>query len=160
MTLSVSSIKSASGFANSFLCFLPGTRLGLLFGMWNQSKLMPHIKAIVVCEGYLNALSLQQAFNAKYGGSYNNPWKFVCTSGSGVSSHHIDVLKELKQAGYKIFGAFDTDEAGMKGLSKLIDAEAITHFSSTLESSKDWNDILVDDNLALVKIFMSNIQSL
>lgn len=138
---------------------LPGTRLGLLFGMWNQTKLMSHIKGIVVCEGYFNALSLQQAFNIKYGGISHNPWKFICTSGSGVSDHQAEILKDLKEKGYKVFGGFDTDEAGFKGLRKLIDNNSITHFSSTREIGIDWNDILKrEKHEALAKLFLSNIQ--
>lgn len=139
---------------------LPGTRLGLLFGMWNQSKLMSQIKGIVVCEGYFNAVSLQQAFNIKYGGISNNPWKFICASGSGVSDHQAETLKLLKEEGYRVFGGFDTDEAGFKGLKKLIDANALTHFSSTAEVGIDWNDILQRDGYeALAKLFLSNTQS-
>lgn len=139
---------------------LPGTRLGLMFGMWNQGKLMPQVKAIVVCEGYFNAVSLQQAFNLKYGGISHNPWKFICSSGSGVSDHQAEALKVLKEQGCKVFGGFDTDEAGFKGLRKLIDANALTHFSSTAEVGVDWNDILQrDGHEALAKLFLSNIQS-
>lgn len=138
---------------------LPGTRLGLLFGMWNQGKLRPQIKGIVVCEGYFNALSLQQAFNIKYGGISNNPWKFICASGSGVSDRQAETLRLLKEEGYKVFGGFDTDEAGFKGLRKLIDANAITHFSSTREIGIDWNDILKRDGYEeLAKLFLSNTQ--
>lgn len=139
---------------------LPGTRLGLLFGMWNQTKLMSHIKGIVVCEGYFNALSLQQAFNLKYGGISHNPWKFICTSGSGVSDHQAESLKVLKEQGYKVIGGFDTDEAGFKGLNKLIEVEAISHFSVTSEVGIDWNDILKrDGHEALAKLFLSNVKS-
>jgi hypothetical protein len=138
---------------------LPGTRLGLMFGMWNQGKLMPQIKAIVVCEGYFNAVSLQQAFNLKYGGISHNPWKFICSSGSGVSDHQAEALKVLKEQGYKVFGGFDTDEAGFKGLRKLIDANALTHFSSTAEVGVDWNDILQRDGYeVLAELFLANMQ--
>ena len=138
---------------------LPGTRLGLLFGGWNQGRLMPHIKGVVVCEGYFNALSLQQAFNIKYGSISRNPWKFICTSGSGVTNHQAETLKVLKERGYKVIGAFDTDEAGFKGLSKLIEMQALTHFSSTREVDVDWNDILKrDGHEKLAKLFLSNVQ--
>ena len=127
--------------------------------MWNQGKIRPQIKGIVVCEGYFNALSLQQAFNIKYGGISNNPWKFICTSGSGVSDHQAEALKNLKEQGYKVVGGFDTDEAGFKGLRKLIDAKAITHFSSTGEINIDWNDVLKRDGYEkLAKLFLSNTQ--
>lgn len=138
---------------------LPGTRLGLLFGMWNQAKLMPNIKGVVVCEGYFNALSLQQAFNIKYGSISSNPWKFICTSGSGVSDHQAEALKILKERGYKIVGGFDTDDAGFKGLAKMITMGALTHFSSTSEIGVDWNDIVQrDGHGGLAKLFLANIQ--
>jgi len=139
---------------------LPGTRLGLLFGLWNQAKLRPNIKAVVVCEGYLNAFSLQQAFNLKYGGISHNPWKFICSSGSGVSDHQAQTLRDLKEQGYRVFGGFDTDEAGFKGLRKLVDAGAVTHFSSTAEINVDWNDILKrDGHEELAQLFLRNVQS-
>ena len=80
---------------------MPGTRLGMLFGMWNQSRFLTNIRAVGVCEGYFNALSLQQAFNLKYGGVAKNPWKFICTSGCNVTKHHQEVLSELKNEGIK-----------------------------------------------------------
>ncbi|NDB85299.1 MAG: hypothetical protein EB127_21745 [Alphaproteobacteria bacterium] len=138
---------------------LPGTRLGLLFGMWNQSKMMPHVKAVVVCEGYFNALSLQQAFNVKYDGFSRNPWKFICSSGSGVSEHQAGALKELKEKGYKVISAFDSDEAGLKGLKKMLDFNCITHYSLTEETNKDWNDLLKENNSQyLVSVFMKNLK--
>lgn len=137
---------------------LPGTRLGLLFGGWNQAKLFPHIKAVVVCEGYFNALSLQQAFNIKYGGVTNNPWKFISTSGSGVSNHQAETLKDLRQQGYKVICAFDTDDAGVKGLKKMMDNEVLTHYSLTMEVGADWNDLLKRSGHAdLAEIFLRNI---
>jgi hypothetical protein len=139
---------------------IPGTRLGLLFGLWNQTKLRPNIKAVIVCEGYFNAFSLQQAFNLKYGGISHNPWKFICASGSGVSDHQAQTLRDLKEQGYRVFGGFDTDEAGFKGLRKLVDAGAITHFSSTAEINVDWNDILKRDGYEeLAQLFLKNVQS-
>lgn len=138
---------------------LPGTRLGLLFGMWNQSKLMPHVKAVVVCEGYFNALSLQQALNHKYGSFSRNPWKFICASGSGVSEHQAQVLKDLREAGYKVIGAFDSDEAGLKGLKKMIDGGSVSHYSLTQETSCDWNDVLKQlGKEGLAKLFLANIK--
>lgn len=140
---------------------MPGTRLGLLFGGWNQKKLMPNIKAVAICEGYFNALSLQQAFNNKYTTIYSSPWKFICTSGSGLSKHQTETLKGLKEEGYKIIGAFDSDDAGLKGINKMIEADCITHYSLTNESDKDWNDILVKkDKNFLVKTFMSNLKKI
>ena len=139
---------------------LPGTRLGLLFGMWNQAQIRAGIKAVVVCEGYFNALALQQAFNIKYGGISRNPWKFICTSGSGVSEHQAEALKSIKEKGLKVICAFDTDEAGFKGMSKLKELGSLTHISSSAEINIDWNDILKRDGYEeLAKLFLSNIQS-
>ena len=121
---------------------LPGTRLGLLFGMWNQEKFLTDIKAVVVCEGYFNALSLQQAFNGRYGGISRNPFKFIAASGSGVSDHQAETLKDLKDRGFKVIGAFDTDEAGFKGIGKMKDRECLTHYAVTGQINRDWNELL------------------
>ena len=138
---------------------LPGTRLGLLFGLWNQDKFITDIKAVVVCEGYFNALSLQQAFNARYGGVSHNPWRFICASGSGVSDHQAEALKELKEKGFKVVAAGDTDEAGLKMIKKMTKIGCITHYSLTNDTEKDWNDILkAEGPKELAKIFLSNTQ--
>jgi DNA primase len=138
---------------------LPGTRLGLLFGMWNQTNLMPQVKAVVICEGYFNALSLQQALNDKYGSVSRNPWKFICASGSGVSDHQAQALKDLKERGYKVIGAFDSDEAGLKGLKKLIDKNCVTHYSLTEDNDQDWNDVLkLNGHEYLANLFLKNIK--
>lgn len=121
---------------------LPGTRLGLLFGMWNQDSFITDIKAVVVCEGFFNALALQQAFNIRYGGISRNPWKFCSTSGSGLSDHQAETLKELKDRGIKVIGAADTDEAGFKMIKKMKDMECITHYAFTSDTDSDWNDLL------------------
>lgn len=140
---------------------LPGTRLGLLFGGWNQGKLMPHIKAIVICEGYFNALSLQQAFNIKYNSVSYNPWKFLCTSGSGLSNHQTETIKNLKEQGYKIISAFDSDEAGLKGLNKMIESGCLTHYTLTNDPENDWNDaLMIDGSVNLIKLFLSNIKKI
>ena len=139
---------------------MSGTRLGMLFGLWNQSKLFANIKGIVICEGYFNALALQQAFNIKYGGVSNNPWKFICASGSGVSDHQAKTLKDLKEQGYKVIGAFDTDEAGLKGINKMEDAGCLTHYSLTGDSEKDWNDLLKDlGHEEFAKLFLSKVKA-
>jgi DNA primase len=138
---------------------LPGTRLGLLFGMWNQTNLMPQVKAVVICEGYFNALSLQQALNDKYGSVSRNPWKFICASGSGVSDHQAQALKDLKERGHKVIGAFDSDEAGLKGLKKLIDKNCVTHYSLTEDNDQDWNDVLkLNGHEYLANLFLKNIK--
>jgi hypothetical protein len=140
---------------------VPGTRLGMLFGLWNQDRFLTNVKAVGVCEGYFNAVALQQAFNIKYGGVLNNPWKFICTSGCNPSGHHQDVLSDLIKQNVKVFGAYDADEPGMKGLSKLVKAGCITHHSSTLDDSRDWNDMLKEiGHEELANLFIKNTRRL
>lgn len=140
---------------------LPGTRLGLLFGMWNQEKFLTDIKGVVVCEGYFNALSLQQAFNSCYGGIASNPWKFIAASGSGLTAHQAETLKDLKDKGYKIICASDSDEAGLKMVCKMKEKECVTHYSLTGDSEKDWNDILRElGHKELASIFLKNISKI
>ena len=136
-----------------------GTRLGLLFGLWNQDKFITDVKAVVVCEGYFNALSLQQAFNLRYGGVANNPWKFVCLSGSGLTDHQAETLKELRDNGYKVIAAGDTDEAGYKLMNKLLNKQCITHFAFTDDETKDWNDFLREmGHKELAAYFLSRVR--
>lgn len=121
---------------------MPGTRLGLLWGNWDGQPFNNDVKAVVVCEGYFNAIALQQSFNIKYGGVTKCPWRFISTSGSGISQHHLKTLKSLKEEGLKIVSALDSDEAGLAGLAKLNTNEAITHYALTEDSELDWNEEL------------------
>jgi len=140
---------------------LPGTRLGLVFYNWNQDAFVTNIKAIVVCEGAFNAISLQQALNNMYGGVLKNPFKVVATSGCGTSKHQMDKLIEMKNAGKKIIIAFDSDEPGMKGLSKMIKNEVATHYSITEHDDIDWNDVLgTQGHEELAKLFIKNIKDI
>lgn len=140
---------------------MPGTRLGLVFYNWNQEAFVTNVKAIVTCEGALNAISLQQSLNEMYGGILKNPFKVVATSGCGTTKHQIDKLKELKEAGKKIIIAFDSDEPGLKGLSKLIKYEAATHYAITGNSAIDFNDILgTQGHKFLADFFIKNIKSI
>ena len=140
---------------------LPGTRLGMLFGLWNQGRFLTNIKAVGVCEGYFNALALQQSFNIKYGGVAKNPWKFICTSGCNVTKHHQEVLRELRDQHIKVIGAYDADEPGREGLSKMANNKCISHYSSTLDDELDWNDILKrDGHEALAEMFLKNLTRL
>jgi hypothetical protein len=120
----------------------PGTRLGLVFYNWNQLPFVTNIRGVIVCEGAFNAISLQQSLDALYGGVLKNPWKAVATSGCGTTEHQIEKLKELKDAGIKIVCAFDSDEPGLKGLSKLSRSGAVTHYAITGDTEIDWNDLL------------------
>ena len=136
---------------------LPGTRLSLLFGLWNQSRFLTNIKAVGVCEGYFNALSLQQAFNLKYGGVVHNPFKFICTSGCNVSKHHQEALSELLEQGIKVVGAFDADEPGLEGLAKMIKGKCVSHIATTRDTTSDWNDMLqAHGHDALALLFLKN----
>lgn len=139
---------------------VPGTRLGLLFYGWNQTPFRTNIKAIVVCEGAFNALSIQQSLNEMYGGIVNNPFKCVACSGSGASTHHVEELKALKDQGYRIIAAPDSDDAGLKMLKKLTTAGAITHYALTGNDEVDWNDLLRGtDKKTFGKWFLGRIQS-
>lgn len=138
---------------------LPGTRLSMLFGMWNQSSFVTDIKAIGVCEGYFNALALQQAFNLKFGGVAKNPFKFICTSGCNVSKHHQEALGELLHGGMKIIGAFDADAPGIEGIGKMAKSGCISHFSTTKDDELDWNDMLkAYGHDALADMFVRNTE--
>lgn len=121
---------------------IPGTRLGLLFYGWNQFKFMAQIKGIVVTEGAFNALSIQQALNLAYGGMASNPWRVIACSGSGASELQKETLKDLKEQGYKVIAAPDTDEAGLNMCRKFAEAGSITHHAFTGDTEKDWNDML------------------
>jgi hypothetical protein len=120
---------------------LPGTRLGLLFYGWNQTKLMAQVKGIIVTEGAFNALAIQQALNQAYGGVSRSPWRVFACSGSGVSTHQAETLQELRNKGYKVICASDSDEAGLKMYEKLSEHKSITHYAFC-EVGKDWNDKL------------------
>lgn len=138
---------------------LPGSRLGLLFAGWNQTPFRTNIKAVIVCEGAINAMSLQQVFNEMYGGILNNPFKAIACSGSGISAHHLETLKDLKDQGFRIISAGDSDSAGMKMLEKLTKAEAITHYALTGDDETDWNDILKQhDKKYLAKFFLGSVR--
>lgn len=123
---------------------LPGTRLGLLFYGWNQAKFMAQVKRIIVTEGAFNAISIQQALNQAYGGVSRCPWRVIACSGSGATELQRETLKELKEQGYTIVIAPDTDEAGMKMYQKFIDSGCATHYAFTGDTTKDWNDLLKD----------------
>jgi hypothetical protein len=120
---------------------LPGTRLGLLFYNWSQDKLPPNIKGIIVTEGALDALTIQQAIASVYGGTLKSPYRVVACSGSGGARHHLETLKEMKDSGYKVIVAPDSNEAGMKMLKKFLTAKAATHCVLTEDPDRDWNDM-------------------
>jgi 5S rRNA maturation endonuclease (ribonuclease M5) len=138
---------------------IPGTRLGLLVFNYNQVPFRTNIKAVIVCEGAFNALSLQQAFNSMYGGILTNPFKAIALSGSGVSQHHLEILKDLKDQGFRIIAAPDSDEAGMKMLAKLKTADVITHYALTEDDELDWNDVLkLEGKENLAKWFLRRVK--
>ncbi len=121
---------------------LPGTRLGLLFYGWNQTKFMAQVKRIIVTEGAFNALSIQQALNQAYGGVSRSPWRVIACSGSGATELQREALKELKDQGYTVVIAPDTDDAGMKMYQKFIESGCATHYAFTGDTASDWNDKL------------------
>jgi DNA primase len=137
---------------------MPGTRLGLVFYNWNQDPFVTNVQGIVVCEGAFNVLSIQQSLNKVYGGVLNNPFKVVATSGCGTTKHQMDKLKELKDAGKKVIVAFDSDEPGLKGVKKMIEAGVATHHALTGDTAIDWNDILKESGPEeTARIFMKSI---
>lgn len=139
---------------------MPGSRLGLLFYNWNQGAFITDVKGVIVCEGAFNTLALQQSLDKMYGGIIKNPWKVVATSGCGTTSHQMEKLKELKEAGIKVICAFDSDEPGMKGLKKLNKENVITHYALVDDTASDWNDKLQELGFeGLAKYFISNIKS-
>lgn len=139
---------------------LPGTRLAYLFYNWNQAPLLSHIRYLVVTEGGFNALSLQQVLSTHYGGILKNPFKTVAISGSGLSDHKIEVLRDLINKGIKVIAAPDTDIAGEKLLKKFADNGAATHYAMVEEENVDWNDKLKEINQDLVSYFSKSIRPL
>lgn len=123
---------------------IPGTRLGLLFYGWNQGKFLAQVKGLIVTEGAFNALSIQQALNVIYNGVAHNPWRVIACSGSGATEHQAEALKQLKDSGLKVVVAPDTDEAGMKMYQKFQEADCVTHYAFTGDTTKDWNDVAKD----------------
>lgn len=140
---------------------LPGTRLGLLFYGWNQTKFMAQVKGIIVTEGAFNALAIQQALNQAYGGVSRSPWRVLACSGSGATELQRETLKELKDKGYKVVVAPDTDEAGIKMYEKFNESGSITHYAFTGDTEKDWNDMLKDmGHKAFAKYFISCVKEI
>lgn len=138
---------------------IPGTRLGLLFYGWNQSRFIGDVQRIVVTEGSFNAISINQTLNMVYGGIARNPWRAIACSGAGATKHHQEALKKLKDQGLKIIVAPDSDEAGAKMLKKFKDGDACTHYAFTGES-RDWNDMLKDLGYEeFKKFFLSTIKA-
>ncbi|NCX94496.1 MAG: hypothetical protein EBX40_07455, partial [Gammaproteobacteria bacterium] len=138
---------------------LPGTRLGLLFYGYSGGKFVHDYKGVIATEGAFNCLSIRQALNSAYGGVLNNPWLVVACSGSGATKYHQETLKEFKDSGLKVICAFDSDEAGFKGLKKLNEAGSITHYAITGDTSVDWNDKLKSiGHIELAKWFLRQVK--
>ena len=94
------------------------------------------------------------------GGISRNPWRVVGCSGSGATKHHTETIRELKDRGFKIILAPDSDEAGMKMLKKFHKAEAITHYTVTGKADVDWNDLLKStDHESFAKWFLGGIKT-
>lgn len=139
---------------------LPGTRLGLLFYAWSQTRFMGNVKGVVVTEGAFNAISINQALNVVYGSVANNPWRAVACSGSGATEHHKSAIKSLKDQGIKTVIAPDTDDAGKKMWKKFVEADAATHYAFTRYPDKDWNDVLRELKYEeFAKFFINSIES-
>ena len=136
---------------------LPGTRLGLVFYNWNQSPFVTNIKGIILCEGAFNVLAIQQSLDKLYGGVLKNPWKVVATSGCGTTKHQMEKIAELKEAGIKVVCAFDSDEPGLKGLTKLRKEDVITHYALVEDTAMDWNDMLKEKGEEFAQYFLNRI---
>ena len=96
-----------------------------------------------------------------YGSILKNPFKVVATSGCGTTKYQLDTFKELKDADKKIIIAFDSDEPGLKGLSKFTKNDIGTHYCLTNDSNIDWNDLLVElGPIGLAKYFLDNIMEI
>jgi hypothetical protein len=140
---------------------LPGSRLGLLFWQYNQTFIPSGVKNIVITEGAINAMSLQQAFQKTVSKELCSQFLFISTSGCNMSTHHVEAMKELKDRGYKVILAYDSDEAGIISLDKIKSKECVSHFSLSMDDELDWNDILIKKGPnVLVKTFLSNIRSI
>ena len=138
---------------------IPGTRLGLIFYNWNQDKFVTDIKGVIVTEGAFNAIAIQQSLNQIFGGISRSPWRVVACSGSGISGHHKEALRELKEQGIKIIAAPDSDEAGLNMLVKMKEADCASHYALTLDSAKDWNDVLKEmSHEAFANWFMKQVK--
>lgn len=138
-----------------------GTRLGLLVYNWNQEPFMAGVKGIIVTEGAFNSLAIQQSMNKLYGSIAKNPWRAVACSGSGGGKHHLDIFKSLKDKGYKVILAADTDEAGLKMTRKFIDHGSVSHYVFTGDTECDWNDLLKKySQEEFAKIFIKNIKKI
>ena len=139
---------------------LPGTRLGLLFYGWNQSRFIGNVKGVIVCEGAFNAISINQTFNMVYGGINSNPWRAISCNGAGATKHHQEALKELKEQGLKVVIAPDTDDAGMNMLRKFKSADSATHYALT-NSTEDWNDqVKALGKQEFAKFFLSTVKKI
>lgn len=137
---------------------MPGTRLGYLFWGWSQQSFSTSVKYVVVAEGAINAASLQQAFNKRYGNLLKNPYRCVSTSGASVTKYHVDKLNELIGYGLKVISAFDNDEAGIKAFERMAKDGACTHYAFVDEDGKDWNDILRCGDADLASYFASRLR--
>ncbi len=135
---------------------ITGTKTGLLFYGWNQDILPTDVKYVVITEGSFNSLALKQSLK---GLPNYAAYHFISTSGSGLTKHQLEVLSGLKQNGFKIIAAPDSDEAGLKMLEKMMTNSVITHASLTNDTEKDWNDLLVQGGKDLiVQTFLSNLR--
>ncbi len=80
--------------------------------------------------------------------------------GSGATKHQTEATKELKDSGYRVVVAPDSDEAGLKMLKKFHKAESITHYAFTGDSGQDWNDAVKEmGHEDFAKFFMSKVKN-
>lgn len=137
---------------------MPGTRLGYLFWGWSQQPFATNVKYIVVAEGAINAASLQQALNKKFGNLLKNPYRCISTSGASITKYHAEKLKELIDSGLKVIAAPDNDEAGIKMFERMAKDGACTHYAFVDEDGVDWNDVLRKPDVDLASYFASRLR--
>lgn len=136
----INPIRNEFGVATKMIS-MPGTRTSILVYNWNQLPFLMDIKGVIITEGAFNCLSIQQATNDRFG-QYENPFKCIALSGSGASSHHQEIMRDLVDGGMKVIVAPDRDSAGIKMFEKFSNAKAITHYVFPEDGDGDWNDIL------------------
>lgn len=140
---------------------IKGTRTGLLFYNWNQDRLMDHVGAVVITEGAFNCVSFEQSLNHCFGGALKNPFKSMAMSGASISDYQADKLKTLIKSGIKVILCPDSDNAGLKMLSKAQKKGCSTHYCLLNNSKIDWNDYFKTwGKEGLVSYLFSNIKKL
>ena len=83
------------------------SKRNILFGAYNLKKRKQNIENVILCEGYMDVISL-----------YKFGYPAVATLGTAVSEKQIDLLSKLSK---NIFVVFDGDQAGKNATIRLFD---------------------------------------